>query len=84
MNSTSFESRHSQYDVSAMATLAQQPETPGTPQPQGLNLTSSPKFSFKAPTAEDFDKGSRAITEEPGSNPLLCLFANLWHKLSSR
>lgn len=84
MNSTSIESRHAQYNLSTLAALAQEAEGQGAFQPQGLNLTSSPKFSFKAPTAEDFDKGSRPFIEEPAPTPLLAAFASLWNKLSRR
>ncbi|MGG5242155.1 hypothetical protein ACQZ2F_21660 [Pseudomonas lurida] len=84
MNSTSIESRHAQYNLSTLSALAQESGGPGALQPQGLNLTSSPKSSFKAPTAEDFDKGSRLFIEEPPPTPLLAVFASLWTKLSRR
>ncbi|MFL1389798.1 hypothetical protein ACI77F_19240 [Pseudomonas tritici] len=84
MNSTSFESRHSQYNASALVGLAQEAESPRASQVQGLNLTSSPKFSFKAPTAEDFDKGSRVFMEESAPSPVLSVFASFWSKLSRR
>lgn len=84
MNSTSIESRHAQYNLSTLAALAQEAEGPGAFPSQRLNLTSSPKFSFKAPTAEDFDKGSRLLIEEPAPTPLFALVASLWNKLSRR
>ena len=84
MNSTSFESRHSQYNASALVGLVQEAESPRASQLQGLNLTSSPKFSFKAPTAEDFDKGSRVFMEESVPSPVLSVFASFWSKLSRR
>ncbi|AKS05373.1 hypothetical protein [Pseudomonas trivialis] len=80
MNSTSFESRHSQYNASTLVGLAQEVEN----RPQVLNLTSSPKFSFKAPTAEDFDKGFTEGMEKPAPRPVLSMFAELWSKFSSR
>nr|WP_314565192.1 hypothetical protein [uncultured Pseudomonas sp.] len=84
MNSTSFESRHSQYNASGLVGLAQEAESSGASQRQGLNLTSSPKFSFKAPTAEDFDKGSRLFMEESAPSPVLSVFASFWSRLSRR
>lgn len=82
MNSTSFDSRHSPYTTSSVAALAQEAEH--SRKPQGLNLTSSPKFSFKAPTAEDFDKGSRLFTEQSAPNPVFSMLASLWSKVSRR
>lgn len=82
MNSTSFESLHAQYSASTLAALAQ--ETEKSRAPQRLNLTSSPRFSFKAPTAEDFDKGSRLFIEPPMSSPLSGIFASLWSKVFRR
>ena len=82
MNSTSFEPRHSQYNPSNLAALTQEAKNPR--EPQGLNLTSSPKFSFKAPTAEDFDKGSRVIIEDSTHGPVMSLFSSFWSKLSRR
>jgi hypothetical protein len=84
MNSTSFESRHSPYNASSLATLTQEAEQPRASSSPGLNLTSSPKFSFRAPTAEDFDKGSRLFMEEPARSPVLSMITNLWSKLFSR
>lgn len=80
MNSTSFESRHSQYTVANFTALAQEVEN----RPQVLNLTSSPRFSFKAPTAEDFDKGFRGSVEKPAHRPVLSMLADLWSKFASR
>jgi len=82
MNSTSFEPRHSQYNPSNLAALTQEAKNPR--EPQGLNLTSSPRFSFKAPTAEDFDKGSRVFTEESAPSAVTSLLTSLWNKLSRR
>ncbi len=82
MNSTSLESRHSQYKVSTLAAPAQEAENPR--EPLGLYLTSSPRFSFKAPTAEDFDKGSRLIIEDSTHGPVMSLFSSFWNKLSRR
>ena len=70
MNSPSFEPRHAQYNA---ATLVMPP-------PQ-VNLTSSPKSSFKAPTAEDFDKGARTVAEEQASSSPCSLFPSIWSKL---
>lgn len=84
MNSTSFESLQSHYNVPALAALAQTAECPTTFPLHGINLTSSPKLSFKAPTAEDFDKGSGVSTEAQVHNSVLSIVANLWKKLSSR
>ena len=82
MNSTSFEPRHSQYNASNVAALTQEAKNPR--EPQGLNLTSSPKFSFKAPTAEDFDKGSRVLTEESAPSSVISMLTSFWSKLSRR
>lgn len=84
MNSTSFESQPSQYTVASLAMPAREAGLPSTSRSQALNLMSSPKFSFRAPTAEDFDKGSRTFTEEPLSSPVFSTLAGLWHKLSCR
>ncbi|OPA94045.1 hypothetical protein BFW88_09575 [Pseudomonas fluorescens] len=84
MNSTSFESRHAQYTVSPLSAAPHEVEGPGISRPQGLNLTSKPKCSFKAPTAEDFDKGTQAFCEEPVSSPAFPRLASLWSKLSGR
>jgi hypothetical protein len=82
MNSTSFEPRHPQYNAATMVMPAA--DSQRELQPPRVNLTSSPKSSFKAPTAEDFDKGAQAVTEEPVSTPLLSLFPGIWSKLSKR
>ncbi|CRM86974.1 hypothetical protein [Pseudomonas sp. 22 E 5] len=82
MNSTTFESRYSQYNAPNLAALAQEVKNPR--EPKGLNLTSSPKFSFKAPTAEDFDKGSRVLTEESAPSSVISMLASFWSKLSRR
>jgi len=82
MNSTSFESRHAQYKISTLAAPAQEAENPR--EPLGLYLTSSPRFSFKAPTAEDFDKGSRALMEESTPGSVISMFYSLWNKLVRR
>ncbi|PMV19092.1 hypothetical protein C1X21_26065 [Pseudomonas sp. FW305-3-2-15-A-LB2] len=84
MNSTSFESLQSQYNVPTLATLAQEAERPTTSPLHGVNLTSSPKCSFKAPTAEDFDKGSRMFIETPAHTPVLSTVANFLKRWSSR
>ncbi len=84
MNSTSFESRHSPYSASTLATRTQEEGQPRAPTSPGLNLTSSPKFSFRAPTAEDFDKGARLFMEEPVRSPAFSMIANLWNRLFSR
>ncbi len=82
MNSTSFDSRHSPYTASTVTALAH--EAQNSRKPQELNLTSSPRFSFKAPTAEDFDKGSRLFTEQSAPNPVFSMLASLWSKVSRR
>lgn len=82
MNSTSCESRHAPYKISTLAAPAQEAENPR--EPQGLNLTSSPRFSFKAPTAEDFDKGSRALMKESTPGSVISVFSSLWNKLVRR
>lgn len=82
MNSTSFEPRHSPYTTSNLAALAEEVKSPR--EPQVLNLTSSPRLSFKAPTAEDFDKGSRVLTEKSAPSTVTSLLASLWNKLSRR
>ncbi|WP_206425417.1 hypothetical protein [Pseudomonas orientalis] len=86
MNSTSFEPRqsHSQYAIASLPAPATTEQSPGKSQAKALNLTSSPKFSFKAPTTEDFDKGTRTLVDEPGPGATPSLFANLWKKLSWR
>ncbi len=84
MNSTSFETRPSPYTIAPLATVTPEAQGQGTSRAQTLNLTSSPKFSFRAPTAEDFDKGARALKEESLSSPVLSMLALLWSKLSCR
>lgn len=84
MNSTSFESRHSQYAVSTLSAAASEVENQAPPVPQKLNLTSSPKSSFKAPTAEDFHKGAQARMEKPTLGAGLSVLGSLWGKLSGR
>ncbi|WLI08707.1 hypothetical protein PSH66_10405 [Pseudomonas sp. FP597] len=84
MNSTSFESRHSQYAVSTLSAAASEVENQAPPVPQKLNLTSSPKSSFKAPTAEDFHKGAQARMEKPTLSAGLSVLGSLWGKLSGR
>lgn len=83
MNSTSFESLDSQY-ISTLAGLGQETEAPRTSRPQALNLTSLPKSSFKAPTAEDFDKGARVLMEESPPSPGRSAFSKWFNKLSRR
>ncbi|RMT98497.1 hypothetical protein ALP39_03334 [Pseudomonas marginalis pv. marginalis] len=73
MNSTSFEPRHAQYNA---ATLVM----PVAGEPPRVNLTSFPKKSFQAPTAEDFDKGARTVVEERAPSLLCSLFPNIWSK----
>jgi len=84
MNPTSFESLPSQYTVATLPIPAREAGVQSKSRSQALNLTSSPKFNFRAPTAEDFDKGSRAFMEEPASSPVLSTLAGLWSKLSCR
>lgn len=84
MNSTSFDSCHSQYNVSTLTALAQEADNPRASQPPVLNLTCSPRFSFKAPTAEDFYKASRVFEEESVPGPVFSMLVGLWGKLSRR
>ncbi|MBC3199382.1 hypothetical protein HU756_21940 [Pseudomonas poae] len=84
MNSPSFESRQAQYTLTPLPSAACEGQKHDTPLPQGLNLTSTPKFSFKAPTAEDFDKGSKTQAQEPGSGSTGSLLASIWNLLSRR
>lgn len=50
--------------------------------PPRVKLSSSPQRTFKAPTAEDFDKGAQAITEEAVSRPKRSLLPTIWSRLS--
>ncbi|MEX5541764.1 hypothetical protein [Pseudomonas poae] len=84
MNSPSFESRQAQYTLTPLPSAACEGQKHDTPLPQGLNLTSTPKFSFKAPTAEDFDKGSKTQAQEPGSGSAGSLLASIRNLLSRR
>ena len=83
MNSTSVESRHAQYTVVPL-TAACEAKNQDKSLTQGLNLTSTPKFSFKAPTTEDFHKGSRALTEKSESGLSSSLLASLRNLFSRR
>ncbi|SDS68138.1 hypothetical protein SAMN04490205_3278 [Pseudomonas trivialis] len=84
MNSPSFESRQAQYTLTPLPPAACEGQKPDKSPPQGLNLTSTPKFSFKAPTAEDFDKGSKTTAQTSASGSTGSLLASIWNLLSRR
>ncbi len=84
MNSTSFESHPSRYTVSPQPAAGCEAESQRIFQQKALNLTSTPKYSFKAPTAEDFDKGTRAFGEHSVPGPAVSMLAVLWSKLFRR
>ena len=83
MNSTSSASRHCPSSVTALMTAL--PEAPyQSAQQPSLNLTSSPKCSFKAPTAADFDRGAHMLSDTPVGDPLFSRLSSFWSKLSLR
>ncbi|KAB0563907.1 hypothetical protein C9383_15345 [Pseudomonas palleroniana] len=81
MNSTSLEPRHSQHSVSTLPASAQEATAQQNLKALAVNLSSSPKSSFRAPTAEDFDRGARPFADEPVSRPAGSIFAMFWSKL---
>lgn len=84
MNSTSLEPRHSRYSASTLPATADEAAAQQSVKARALNLNSSPKNSFKAPTAEDFNRGARASGDEPAPRSAPSAFATLWSKLFCR